>query len=202
MRDMLLTPTAFMRNFAKYSSNSSNIVLRICYGINSEAALEKAIHDVELRIPHLATTTEDDFYKGMRIPAGALLIPNQYGMGLSQETYGQIYDAEVFEPRRWINRPQGVGDIFQENPGFGFGRRICPGKYMAMQSLFLAVSNLCYWFDIKPINGVTVDIHKYTSGLTMQPEPFDCNITPRAGREAEIEIEAAAARDILASIFQ
>ncbi|KAA1472647.1 cytochrome P450 [Dentipellis sp. KUC8613] len=151
-------------------------------------------------LPHLATTTEDDYYEGYRIPAGALLMPNQFGMGLSQETYGQKYDAELFEPRRWLERPEGVGDILEGHPAFGFGRRVCPGKHLAGQSLFLVVSNMCFYFDIAEKEGAPVDTQRYTPGFIMQPEPFECSIVPRKGREAEIESEAEAAREALRNL--
>jgi hypothetical protein len=41
----------------------------------------------------------------------------------STQTYGQKYDIDIFEPRRWIDRPGGVGDIGEGLPTFGFGRR-------------------------------------------------------------------------------
>ncbi|KAF8518571.1 cytochrome P450, partial [Gautieria morchelliformis] len=48
-------------------------------------------------LPHMATTTEDDWYHGMCIPAGAILIPNHWGMCFNPRTYGQKYDPQLFE---------------------------------------------------------------------------------------------------------
>ena len=156
----------------------------------------------------MATTTQDDWYKGMRIPAGATIIPNHWGMCFrclllflsctpcsditrsnSVETYGQKYDPQLFEPRRWIERPGGVGDISEGHAGFGFGRRylvptstygwqccliisfvglrICPGRHLAAQSLFLVIANLCYSFDIKAKEGKEVDTLAYTTGFNV-----------------------------------
>ncbi|TFY79077.1 hypothetical protein EWM64_g4936 [Hericium alpestre] len=151
-------------------------------------------------VPHQATTTEDDYYNGMRIPAGALVIVNQYGMAMNQTMYGQKYNAEIFEPRRWTDRPEGVGDMFEANQGFGFGRRICPGRHLAVKTLFIAVANLCYWFDIRPRKGYSIDVHKFTSALVVHPEPFKCYIMPRTGRAAHIEKEAEAASELLSNL--
>lgn len=41
----------------------------------------------------------------------------------STEMYGQIYNPHVFEPRRLIEQPEGVGDLTEGHPSFGFGRR-------------------------------------------------------------------------------
>ena len=95
--------------------------------------------------------------------------------------------------------------------------RICPGKLLAVNSLFLVLSHLCYAFDIKAKEGVVVDTQAYTTGFNVrpkilqsaqilttlpqiEPEHFECSITPRAGRSKEIEREAEAARDALRAI--
>ena len=92
--------------------------------------------------------------------------------------------------------------------------RICPGKLLAVNSLFLVLSHLCYAFDIKAKEGIVIDTQAYTTGFNVrptnlplaqiltilpyiEPEPFECSITPRAGRTKEIEREAEAARDAL-----
>lgn len=43
----------------------------------------------------------------------------------SPKTYGQKYDVYSYEPRRWIDRPGGVGDGLLDEGlwTFGFGRR-------------------------------------------------------------------------------
>ncbi|KIM76772.1 hypothetical protein PILCRDRAFT_825997 [Piloderma croceum F 1598] len=148
-------------------------------------------------LPHMSTATEDDFFNGYRIPAGATILANHWGICFSEKTYGQKYDTQLFEPRRWIERPEGVGNIDEGHPTFGFSRRICPGKLLAVNSLFLVLSHLCYAFDIKAKEGVVVDTQAYTTGFNIEPEPFECSITPRAGRTKEIEREAEAARDAL-----
>ncbi|KAF8577323.1 cytochrome P450 [Ramaria rubella] len=151
-------------------------------------------------LPHLSTAPEDDFYKGFRIPAGATILANHWGICASNETYGQKYDTAIFEPRRWIDRPEGVGNIDEDLPTFGFARRLCPGKLLAVHSMFLVLSNLCYAFDIKAKEGVVLDTFAYTTGFNIEPENFECNITPRTGRAREIEHEAESARETLKSL--
>ncbi|EIM88677.1 cytochrome P450 [Stereum hirsutum FP-91666 SS1] len=111
--------------------------------------------------------------------------------------YGQTYDPHVFEPRRWIERPEGVGDLTEGHPSFGFGRRICPGRYMAVNSLFIVIAHLCYYFDIKAKDGVEVDTQAYTTGINVEPEPFECDITPREDRIDDVEEQAETAREAL-----
>lgn len=46
-----------------------------------------------------------------------------FSYDLSEKMYGQKYDSQLFEPRRWIERPEGVGNIDEGHPTFGFSRR-------------------------------------------------------------------------------
>lgn len=45
--------------------------------------------------------------------------------------------------------------------------RICPGRYMAVNSLFIVIAHLCYYFDIKAKDGVEVDTQAYTTGINV-----------------------------------
>jgi hypothetical protein len=128
----------------------------------------------------MATTTEDDRYHGTRIPTGTILIPNHWGMCFkydclfhphlcfsslfflsnilqnanavrSQKTYGQKYDPRLFEPRRWIDRPGGVGEIWEGHAASGFGRRyvssflsrliyLCSGHFLSIFHLLQSIN--------------------------------------------------------------
>src|ERR1700691_2062275 len=46
--------------------------------------------------------------------------------------------------------------------------RICPGKLLAVNSLFLVLSHLCYAFDIKVKESVVVDTQAYTTGFNVR----------------------------------
>ncbi|KIM77257.1 hypothetical protein PILCRDRAFT_825599 [Piloderma croceum F 1598] len=118
-------------------------------------------------VPHMSSATEDDFFNGYRIPAGATILANYWGICFREKMYRQKYNAQLFEPHRWIE--------------------ICPGKLLTVNSLFLVLSHLCYAFDIKVKEGVVVDTQAYTTGFDIEPEPFECSITPRAWRTQEIE---------------
>lgn len=52
---------------------------------------------------------------------------------------------------------------------FGYGRRICPGRYMSDSSLFITIASVLSVFNISPArdkDGRTVDIQpQYTGGL-------------------------------------
>ena len=52
---------------------------------------------------------------------------------------------------------------------FGFGRRACPGRWLAYDSLWIAVAAVLAMFDISPIEGVDgtpqMPRGEYTDGL-------------------------------------
>src|SRR6266851_9754499 len=94
-----------------------------------------------MAVPH--RTTEDDWYEGMFIPKGTICIPNVRYMNHDPEIYGE--DADHFDPARHLDAN---GDIAPGPPdtkeeghvSFGFGRRKCPGRYVANNSLFIDIA--------------------------------------------------------------
>jgi hypothetical protein len=56
--------------------------------------------------------------------------------------------------------------------------RICPGKLLAVNSLFLVLSHLCYAFDIKAKEGVVVDTQAYTTGFNVSAYQFTLGSNP------------------------
>ena len=73
---------------------------------------------------------------------------------------------------------------------FGYGRRICPGLQVAVESVWLVAVSVLSVFDVKPaVDGELKgdQVWKYTSGLLIHPYPFKLQIVPR-GLEAEAMI--------------
>ncbi|KAF8531385.1 cytochrome P450, partial [Gautieria morchelliformis] len=89
-------------------------------------------------------------------------------------------NTEHFEPERFL-RP-GVRD---PSASFGFGRRICPSRHLADNTIYLAACFILKAFTIsyaKDANGAEIPIEgPSTSGGIPRPEPFQCSITPREG---------------------
>ena len=66
---------------------------------------------------------------------------------------------------------------------FGFGRRICPGRILADNSLYLNIVQSLAVFNINKVveNGKEVEpTVKFTPGVVSHPEPFKNVITPRS----------------------
>ena len=58
-------------------------------------------------------------------------------------------DPDAFDPARFL-LPDGQLNPEMPDPleGFGYGRRICPGRYLAQDILFIAISNILAAFSI------------------------------------------------------
>ncbi|KAE9385793.1 cytochrome P450 [Gymnopus androsaceus JB14] len=106
-----------------------------------------------LSIPHRVDT--DDNYKGYFIPKHSTVLANVWGILRNEKTYGP--NAHFFEPKRWLLKCSGQRG-WKLNPdmrepisiSFGFGRRACPGKHMAVSSFWLSVSSMLHSFNITP----------------------------------------------------
>ena len=89
-------------------------------------------------IPH--TATEEDWYEGMYIPKGTVCISNLWHCNHDRAVFGE--DADEFRPERHLDNKGELlpGPLETNQAGhvsFGFGRRICVGKELALESLFI-----------------------------------------------------------------
>ncbi|KIJ57255.1 hypothetical protein M422DRAFT_238853 [Sphaerobolus stellatus SS14] len=103
----------------------------------------------------------DDVYRGWRIPKGSLIFPNAWGLLRSEEYYKE---PNVFRPERFL------GENPEPDPSisgtFGFGRRVCPGRLLAENTLWLESACLLSAFNFshaKDQNGKDIDIQYATT---------------------------------------
>ncbi|GLB38520.1 putative cytochrome p450 [Lyophyllum shimeji] len=130
-------------------------------------------------IPH--RSMEDDIYNGMFIPKGSFVIANTRGMTLDENTY---QNASEFEPTRYLRSPLGRGEPYPAGP-FGFGRRACPGRHLANDSLWIAMATILSTVHISrevAENGKEIipDGTPVAEGITSHPPPFSCRLKPRS----------------------
>ncbi|KAF8904742.1 cytochrome P450 [Gymnopilus junonius] len=147
-----------------------------------ECVLKEALRmnpTVPLGFPH--RLTEDDIYRDFYIPAGATVFSNIYGI---------LHDCDnpsVFRPQRYLedtSLPDPLGVIF------GFGRRICPGRYLAETNYWIMAATIIAAFEIsKAVDEKGNDLNKsyeFASGFIRHPKPFKCSIKPRLPNLADI----------------
>ncbi|KAF9235272.1 cytochrome P450, partial [Melanogaster broomeanus] len=138
-----------------------------------------------LSIP--TTTIESDVYQGYYIPKGNHCRHLSLAMAHDEEKYPKPFD---FIPERFLDEDGNLTQDDVVNIGYGFGRRICVGRHFADPSLWTAMVSILATFKIsraKDHDGRDVYFEpEWSTGLTTQPLPFPCNVTPRVvGLDAE-----------------
>ncbi|RBR11122.1 hypothetical protein FVER53590_13148 [Fusarium verticillioides] len=112
--------------------------------------------------PHM--TTEDDTYRGYFIPKNTLLFPAVASLTHDPEVY---HDPMEFKPERYFepyNEPS-TSDLV-----FGFGRRSCPGRWIAEQTLFLSIAQTLAVFRIE--REVDAEGREIEVGIVLRDETY------------------------------
>ena len=125
---------------------------------------------------------------GYRIPANSTIIPLQWCMNLNKSNFN---DPHTFDPSRWLT----LSASELRFHAFGYGRRICPGRHIAENSVWLNMAKLIWGYDVTladdSAGGGRVDPDKgWTTGFLTKPTPFKANFTIRSlAHEAVIRKE-------------
>ncbi|PAV15314.1 cytochrome P450 [Pyrrhoderma noxium] len=133
---------------------------------------------VQTSVPHVVT--RDDEINGYFIPANSVIMGNFWAILRDPVEYPEPdqFKPERFIPSEGTNLPLDPGKVV-----FSVGRRFCPGKYFAENSLFIDMATIFATCNI----GNTIDDHgnpiipkvEYTELFVRHPLPFKCSITPR-----------------------
>ncbi|KAI0298398.1 cytochrome P450 [Multifurca ochricompacta] len=141
---------------------------------------------VPLAIPH--ATSKDDVYDGYDIPKGTTVYGSVDALVKDPELFE---DPETFNPSRFLSPHKPAGNWNGKVEGeftmpFGFGRRVCPGMHVALQSTFISIARILWAFDLSPPEGGSLpDYRKAQSlGKTRLPPPYQICVRPR---HAEVE---------------
>ncbi|KAF9025565.1 cytochrome P450 [Hymenopellis radicata] len=135
-------------------------------------------------VPHVST--EDDIYRGMLIPKGTMVIANIKGMTLDETVYHEPYR---FDPERFLSKADGGREEPFIQP-YGFGRRICPGRFFADSSLWIAVTMLLATCELRcAVNEdgeeMIPDIG-FTHSVAVTLKPFPFSVSPRTANILEL----------------
>ncbi|KAJ7230278.1 cytochrome P450 [Mycena pura] len=135
--------------------------------------------------PHYITV--EDEYAGYRIPAGSVVIGNTWSILHDEKMYP---DPHSFKPERFLLDGKLNGAVRDpETAAFGFGRRMCPGRHMALGSIWITVASILATLKIdKSVDDDGEEVepsYEYSRGLIPAPLSFKCSITPRSPQAAE-----------------
>jgi hypothetical protein len=96
-----------------------------------------------------------------------------------------MHDPEVYPNPMEIQPERFLGETPTPDPhtlAFGFGRRACPGRFLADNTVFLSVAQSLAVFNISKATQGDVEITTphFEPGVISHPSPFQCEITPRS----------------------
>ncbi|KAG6917174.1 hypothetical protein DXG01_003610 [Tephrocybe rancida] len=136
-------------------------------------------------VPH--RLTQDDTYNGYFLPAGTTIIANSWAMLHDPDIFP---DPEKFDPDRYLVGEGRTPPMNPRGPAFGFGRRACPGKDIAENTIWIAIVSMLYAFKITPgldENGKEIPIDStHTERSVRHPKPFKCIVKPRLPNSATL----------------
>jgi hypothetical protein len=100
-----------------------------------------------------------------------------------------------FRPSRHKASPPHPAEPDPRNLIFGYGCRICPGRFVADNALFITIAQTLAIFNMdKPVeNGKTVEPDvRFEPGTISRPVPFRTSIRPRSERHMALIKKAEA----------
>ncbi|KAJ7362535.1 cytochrome P450 [Mycena albidolilacea] len=143
-----------------------------------------------LGVPHFVAVENE--YRGYRIPAGSIVLANIWAILHDNALYPTPLE---FRPERFLAVGQAQGSNPDPASVFGYGRRACPGQFMAMDELWITVASILAAFNITRAIGDTgkgiEPTSRYLSSVSSIQLPFKCCVQPRSKRSAEL-VEATA----------
>lgn len=123
-------------------------------------------------------------YEGFRIPKGAYLVTSIWWLLHDPDVY---HEPSSFDPSRFL-QPRDEPDPAKH--AFGWGRRICPGRFLSMESLYITISRFLAVFDItRAVDGEGRELEirvEHTAGLISHPTPYPYAIKARSAAHEEL----------------
>ncbi|KAK0236042.1 cytochrome P450 [Armillaria nabsnona] len=135
-------------------------------------------------------SVKEDVYRGYYIPAGATIIGNVWAILHDENDYP---NPLIFDPSRFMPE-DGKEPQPEPTAAFGFGRRICPGRHLALNTVWIAIASMAATLSFsKAVDSegrVVEPSDTYTDGFLSFPAPFKCTIKARSAQaEALIDLE-------------
>eukprot|EP00252_Welwitschia_mirabilis_P000622 TRINITY_DN10613_c0_g1_i2.p2 TRINITY_DN10613_c0_g1~~TRINITY_DN10613_c0_g1_i2.p2 ORF type:complete len:215 (-),score=37.10 TRINITY_DN10613_c0_g1_i2:67-711(-) len=128
-----------------------------------------------LLLPHYSI--EDCTIERYWVPSGTQVIVNAWALGQDPAIWG--LDVDKFKPERFLEEGSSKSLMTKMVP-FGLGRRMCPGKNLALSVVELVVAQLlhCFHWSIKDENDL--DMSEKISLTVQRASPLLVTPTPRS----------------------
>jgi cytochrome P450 len=119
-----------------------------------------------LGVPHVLTA--DEWYEGMFIPKGTICLPNMRVLNFDTEVFGA--NAADFDPTRYLDEKGQIKTLIEGREdghmAFGFGRRVCPGRYVVEETLTIDLATLLWAMRFERPEGAEGELDVHTLVLS------------------------------------
>ncbi|KAI0730578.1 cytochrome P450 [Earliella scabrosa] len=126
---------------------------------------------------------QDVPYQEYTIPSGTSVVASIWGMAHDPERFE---DPDAFRPERFYDPAHGRDASFLEESKkqvrsivFGFGRRVCPGRFLADDWLWLMLASVLATMKIASPDNAPVKQPEFTLEAIIQLPSFPCSVTSR-----------------------
>lgn len=90
-------------------------------------------------------------------------------------------NAMAFEPERWLNADAATASLAKRlSTPFGAGPRVCPGRYLALVEMKLALATLLSQFDIASVDTHDGQPARELMSFTMTPVGLTLKLSPKS----------------------
>jgi cytochrome P450 len=117
---------------------------------------------VPFGVPHASSA--DDWYEGMFIPKGTVILPNMCVINFDPTVFGK--DSAQFNPARYLDEKGQVKALMdgheEGHMSFGYGRRICPGRHVAEGTLAIDFATMLWALRFERPEGAKGDLDVHT----------------------------------------
>jgi len=113
---------------------------------------------------------------GIRVPQGTSVWCLMRGDSVSDRHFA---NPQAFEPARWLDQGAGAGSAKRVSMPFGAGPRICPGRYLALLEIKMAMAMLLAHFDIVEVTTPDGAEAVEQMSFTMMPVGLKMRISAR-----------------------
>jgi cytochrome P450 len=83
---------------------------------------------------------------GRWVPGGTTVIMNANAVNFDRSIFGQ--DADQFRPERWLD-PEHAAVMSRHDMSFGYGPRICAGRYITMTEMYKLLPVMVREYDFE-----------------------------------------------------
>jgi cytochrome P450 len=163
-------PDAYLRMREEMDAVIKEDALPACHEQLGEMPYTEACISESMRLHPVAPligaeAINDITVADVAVPKGTVIIMMTRVGAMKDDNFT---DAAAFRPERWL-QPAGQGNSKKVSIPFGSGPRLCPGRFLAIQEMKMALCMLVKNFDIEGLDTPDGEAPRERLAFTMAP---------------------------------